>query len=312
MLPGLYKWSTGVSISDNVNLVGTAEDTWIFQIAGNLSLAAGAIMEIQDGALAENIFWQVAGTVDLLANSRFKGILLSAQVIALEEGAAVAGSLLSQTAVTLINNRIVVPYDNTLPVEFSSFTAVAHASDYVTLNWVTESESNLYGYNVYRAENENLGTAMRINRSIIEANNQAITSSYTYKDDVVEPTTYYYWVEAAELSNENTFHGPSVVTIKDDDGEVPSLSYTQFRNFGPSPFTATTSTKLRVEDGETASITIYNLLGQLVAKEEFSAGEHTYTFSGRDINGKEVASGLYFVNMISPTASKSFKIIKMK
>lgn len=232
--------------------------------------------------------------------------------IVVNTNASVVGRLLAQTAVTLDANSVVQPNPQTLPVEFSSFTAINHSGEYVTLKWVTHSESNLHGYNIYRAENEKIGTAMRINPSVIEANNQSITSTYTYNDDGIEPTTYYYWIEASELSNENTFHGPIVVLVENDDPEIPSLSYTEFRNFGPSPFTESTTTKLRVDKGETASITIYNLLGQIVTKEEFSAGEHNYTFSGRDSNGKKVANGVYFVNMVSPTVSKSFKIIKMK
>ncbi len=205
----------------------------------------------------------------------------------------------------------VVITEPTLPVELSSFTAAAHASEYVTLKWVTESESNLHGYNVYRSETENQDQAIRINPSVLAANNTTQTSTYTYTDSEVESTTYYYWLEVSELSNENTFHGPIVVTVEDD-AVVPGVTETTFRNFGPSPFTDATSTTLRVKEGETASITIYNLLGQVVRRESFNAGEHNFTFNGRDLNNKKVANGIYFVKMTSPTASKSFKIVKIK
>jgi hypothetical protein len=39
--PGLYKWSTAVTISADVTLTGGANDIWIFQIAGDLAVAAG-------------------------------------------------------------------------------------------------------------------------------------------------------------------------------------------------------------------------------------------------------------------------------
>jgi len=201
--------------------------------------------------------------------------------------------------------------ESSLPVELASFTAVAHASQFVTLKWVTESESNLHGYNIYRAENASFNTAMRINPSVVVANNQAVTSTYTYTDNEVESATYYYWLEVSELSNENTFHGPIVVTVEDDP-VIPGVTATEFRNFGPSPFSETTSTSLRVKEGETASITIYNLLGQVVARESFNAGEHNFVFNGRDSNVKKVANGIYFVRMTSPTTAKNFKIIKMQ
>lgn len=206
---------------------------------------------------------------------------------------------------------IVIVDDNTLPVELSSFTAVAHANEYVTLKWVAESESNLHGYNVYRAETESFEQAMRINPTVVEAQNQSVTSTYTYTDAEVETATYYYWLEVSELSNENSFHGPIVVTVEDD-AVVPGITETTFRNFGPSPFTSSTSTTLRVKEGETASVTIYNLLGQVVRREFFNAGEHNFTFNGKDTNNRTVANGIYFVKMTSPSTSKSFKIVKIK
>ena len=38
----------------------------------------------------------------------------------------------------------------TVPVELSSFTATINAENYVLLTWVSQSESNISGYNVYR------------------------------------------------------------------------------------------------------------------------------------------------------------------
>jgi hypothetical protein len=40
LAPGLYKWSTGVTIPTDVTLSGAADDVWIFQIAGNLTMSA--------------------------------------------------------------------------------------------------------------------------------------------------------------------------------------------------------------------------------------------------------------------------------
>jgi Ice-binding-like len=107
--PGLYKWSNTVVIPTNVTLSGGANDTWIFQIAGGVTQAAGARVVLSGGALPQNVVWQVAGTVSLGTTSHMEGIVLSQTAITLKTGASVNGRLFAQTAVTLAGNAIVQP-----------------------------------------------------------------------------------------------------------------------------------------------------------------------------------------------------------
>lgn len=112
LAPGLYKWGTGLLITNaGVTLSGSATDVWIFQISGDLTVDNGAIVTLAGGALAQNIFWQVAGGagVSLGTTSQFKGIVLAEKGIVVNNGATVNGRLLSQTAVTLDANAITQP-----------------------------------------------------------------------------------------------------------------------------------------------------------------------------------------------------------
>ena len=109
LAPGLYKWGTGVSISKNVTLSGGPNDVWIFQVAEKLTQANATHVILAGGALAKNIFWQVAGAVTLGTTAHFEGIILAKTVIALNTGASVDGRLFSQTAVTLQMNAITEP-----------------------------------------------------------------------------------------------------------------------------------------------------------------------------------------------------------
>jgi hypothetical protein len=105
--PGVYKWSTGVLISNvGVTLNGTANDVWVFQIAQNLTVNDGAIITLRGGALAKNIFWVVTGKATLGTTVNFSGNILSKTLISLNTGAKVTGKLLAQTAVTLIANSV--------------------------------------------------------------------------------------------------------------------------------------------------------------------------------------------------------------
>ena len=110
LVPGLYKWGTGVLItSAGVTLSGGANDVWIFQIAQDLTVNNSAIITLAGGAQAKNIFWQVSGQATLGTAADFKGIILSQTLISLNTGAVMNGRALAQTAVTLDATAITAP-----------------------------------------------------------------------------------------------------------------------------------------------------------------------------------------------------------
>lgn len=107
--PGLYKWSSGVTVPENVTLSGGPNDVWIFQIAENLSVSSGKGIVLSGGAQAKNVFWQIAGSVSFGTNSVFKGIVMCQTRIVMHTGATLNGRALAQTAVTLDANTITPP-----------------------------------------------------------------------------------------------------------------------------------------------------------------------------------------------------------
>ena len=109
LVPGVYKWSTGVTIPTDITLKGSSTDVWIFQIAGTLNIASGKKVILTGGALPKNIFWQVAGKTTLGTTSHFEGTILSKTLIAMNTGASINGRLLAQTAVTLQKNVVKKP-----------------------------------------------------------------------------------------------------------------------------------------------------------------------------------------------------------
>ena len=109
LTPGLYKWSSPVTISKDVTLTGGPNDVWIFQIAGTLNEASATRVTLSGGALAKNIFWQVADAVTLGTTSHFEGIILGKTMIAMNTGATMNGRLLAQSADTLQMNALTQP-----------------------------------------------------------------------------------------------------------------------------------------------------------------------------------------------------------
>ena len=109
LAPGLYKWTTGVTISSDLTFSGGPNDVWILQIPGNLRLNPAKHVFLLGGAQAKNIFWQVAGAASIGTTAHFEGIILSQTSITLETGASMNGRALAQSAVVLDSNALTQP-----------------------------------------------------------------------------------------------------------------------------------------------------------------------------------------------------------
>lgn len=109
LVPGLYKWGTGLLMATDVTIQGSATDVWIFQIAQNLTMSNGVQITLSGGALAKNIFWQVSGQTTIGTTAAFKGIVLCQTAIVMSTGASFEGRALAQTAITLDANAVTQP-----------------------------------------------------------------------------------------------------------------------------------------------------------------------------------------------------------
>jgi hypothetical protein len=109
LAPGVYKWGTNLLIPTDLTLNGSATAVWIFQIAQNVTLSNAVTVHLTGGALAKNVFWQVAGSVDLGTTSHFEGIVLCQTAINLRTGASIEGRLMAQTAVNLDSSTVTQP-----------------------------------------------------------------------------------------------------------------------------------------------------------------------------------------------------------
>ena len=102
--------------------------------------------------------------------------------------------------------------ENYTLVNLASFTAAPY-NHRVVLRWVTASEIDNDGFNIYRSKTEG-GEYIKINSSIIPAQGLATQgASYEYVDtDVQNRKTYYYKLEDTDLSGNSTTHGPVSAT----------------------------------------------------------------------------------------------------
>jgi hypothetical protein len=319
VVPGLYKWSSGVLISaGGLNIAGTDEDVWIFQIAQNLTVENGAIINLSGGAQPQNIFWQVAGQTTIGTTAEFKGIILCQTLISLNTDATITGRLLAQTAVTLNGNRVLEPLveDPPLPVTLSHFTAISQ-NGISTLVWQTESESNNSHWNVYRSNSEDIGQSVKVNSvAIAGAGTTSEQSNYEFTDEVAIEfnSSYWYWLESVSLAGNSEFFGPTELIIYDPDNpetpEVPE-QYNLKQNY-PNPFNPETNIAYDIKQAGNVTIEVFNMKGQKVrtlVDENKEAGTHTVEWNGVDDNNQSISSGIYFYKM--KAADKYTSVKKM-
>ena len=199
------------------------------------------------------------------------------------------------------------------PVELSSFTATLTGQFYVQLSWTTQTETQMVGYRVYRSTTADQSTIELIDNPLVPATNTSTTQNYTVVDkDVLIGQTYYYWLEAVDYNNSN-FHGPVSVTVT---GNVPPVlpEVTEMKNAYPNPFKANSSTNIEVslKEGDTGTLSIYNVQGQLVKIVSLTEGTHMVNWNGRDTRGNACGSGIYFYKLSTQSMNQTKKMVIVK
>jgi hypothetical protein len=208
---------------------------------------------------------------------------------------------------------VLADLDPTLPVELSVFNAVLTAQYFVKLTWISESETGLLGYRIYRSEDNVYDNAVSITPIMIDATNTSSTHVYTHEDrEVMNNTGYYYWLEAVDMTH-STPYGPQYVEVKHD--ETPELpAQTVLKSAYPNPFKANSNTNIPVEvkAGESGTVTIYNVLGQVVKTFNVNEGFNPLTWNGRDSRNNACGSGIYFYKLSTPSKNQTKKMVIVK
>jgi hypothetical protein len=105
LTPGTYCQTTSPTISGILTLSGNG--VFIFKTGSTLVTAPGATVQLINGALPCNVFWQVGSSATLDTTTSFAGTIMALTSISLNSGAGIAGRALARNgAVTLDNNKI--------------------------------------------------------------------------------------------------------------------------------------------------------------------------------------------------------------
>ncbi len=112
--PGVHTTAAAFSNTGTMTLDadGDSSAVFIFQINAALSSAAASKVVLTDGALANNVYWQVVGAISLGADAKYVGTFLGAGAIAFGDGASLKGRALTPTSVAMTNSPFPVAKDD--------------------------------------------------------------------------------------------------------------------------------------------------------------------------------------------------------
>jgi len=91
-------------------------------------------------------------------------------------------------------------------------------------------------------------------------------------------------------------------------------TYSLSQNY-PNPFNPITEIRFSLPQPENVSLEIYNIKGQKVItllEKEMQAGTHTINWDGKNYNGEEVASGVYFYRIKAGEFSETKKMLLLR
>ncbi len=127
--------------------------------------------------------------------------------------------------------------------------------------------------------------------------------------DVFFPGKRYGWTVGAS----GTILRRSGVTSVEPLPNTPR-QFTLNQNY-PNPFNPSTTVKYQLKAASNVKLGIYDILGREVktlADEKETAGQHAVLWDGTDHDGRQVASGVYYYRLVTPSGSLTKKALLIK
>ncbi len=190
-----------------------------------------------------------------------------------------------------------------LPIQLSSLTASVVRDKDVEVAWKTVSETNNYGFEIYRSRGET-GEWEKI--AFLEGHGTTLVPhSYTFVDHGVSFGKYSYRAKQIDLNGKSeTFPDMHVDVGVSPDKLLLAQNY-------PNPFNPSTAIEFLVPQSGYTSVKVYNLLGQEVATA-FSGNAEAGRINTARYDAKNLPSGIYFYTLRSGGNVDTKRMVLMK
>jgi hypothetical protein len=188
-----------------------------------------------------------------------------------------------------------------VPVALQSYDT-RWTGDHVELTWRLLDIGSNATFEVYRKEAP-IGRYTSIPHPEIVQNENA----FILRDRAVERgKTYGYHILVLEDGE--------VVTSFESTVSIPSVAFALEQNY-PNPFNPSTQIRFSIDRDALVTLSIFDVSGKLVrtlVNRPLAAGSYTGHWDGRDTQGNEVASGIYFYRLTAAKKSLTRKAVLLR
>lgn len=183
------------------------------------------------------------------------------------------------------------------------FTVIGDAGDNPTLQWLTNTEPDLAGYNLYKDEGQGWLLMTTVDKSINSYTDYSVIIGQGYK---FTPNVCYR-ISSFDITNQES--PGSFPRCKPLGGVSKTLAGTQNdpipEKFAllpayPNPFNPSTSIRYQLKSESHVELRVYNVMGGVVLRlvsDLQNAGYYDVSWDGLDDNGRYVSSGTYIVSL---------------
>ncbi|KAA3601585.1 MAG: T9SS C-terminal target domain-containing protein [Calditrichaeota bacterium] len=211
--------------------------------------------------------------------------------------------------------------DTPLSIELSSFN-LFQIENTIQLKWVTVTESNNEGFNVYRKSSRTdfvQIASFKGNSELLGELNSTTSNTYTFTDksEFRNNEFYTYFISDNETNGTEIKHENLAQTILftfKEEIVKSKIDYILEQNF-PNPFNPSTKINFQIAKEGKVTLRIFNLNGELInelVNDNLNEGSHSVNWNGTNSEGKSVSSGTYFYKLEAGTFTQTNKMILLK
>ena len=127
--------------------------------------------------------------------------------------------------------------------------------------------------------------------------------------DVPEPNSGFVGIAGGQAHNLGLRESTGI----EDDGLAGN--FIQIRSVSPNPFSSSTSVVFQSPGLSSMTFQVFDVAGRLVRTQSIGnspAGRHTIAWDGRDSQGAELTSGVYFIRLRGAEQQASAKVVLVR